>query len=432
MGYPNLLRKVLYAFGPKISKERAFRKHLALLLFIGAVAATRPAFAQTITIDGSPADWPAVLASGSIQFKTFIADPFNTSGDDVYGSGSDIIDVPGWSWTSASTNDKTDIENAGMALIGNKLYFFGDRYANNGSASIGVWILKNKVLKVAGGSFSGVHADGDLLITCDLPPSADPRHIYRWQGGSLVEVTLTTAAANIAANSGSVASPWPYTPKSGSANTYPSASFVEGFVNIDSVGGGVDICFTEFFMTTRTSQSTSASLMDLVTAAFSTRPVVTVANDTVCSGQSAVFTAVVTGGQPPYTYSWNSAAYAATSTYTISPATVNTIVTVAVHANNGCISQIDTALLVVKPLPTVNAVTSVSYCKGATGSAISFSSPTGRINIFLDIEYQCRFWCIRHRRYWNIYSSEQWYLACGRHCDGHRDGKWMYGTAYHI
>jgi hypothetical protein len=375
-----MLSDAMLASIKSMSPHRTLRLCFLLFLFFGGMMASRTANAQII-IDGNPNDWPAgVFSNPAVAFKTFVADPFNTTSDDVYtmGGSKDVNDIPQWRWELQAANDKTDMENAGMALIGSRLYFFGDHYANTGAASIGIWILKNEVNKlplVAGlGSFSGVHADGDVLVTTDLAGGHPERHAYVWTAGALVEITLSTAAFDIAVNTGDESSPWPYTPKSGTANVYPESSFMEGFVDLDSLGVSVDFCFTEFFMSTRTSQSTSAQLEDLVRGLFATRPVVTVANDTVCAGQPATFIAHTIGGLAPITWAWNGGAFAGDSTFTINPATVNTVVTVVAQGANGCFSEPDTAQLVVKPSPSINAISSVSYCNGQSASAITFSS----------------------------------------------------------
>jgi hypothetical protein len=374
----NLISIALNAIWAGIGMKNKMRVCLSLLLLGFALTATQTAQAQ-ITVNGNPSDWPGVFTDASITFKTFVTDPYNSSADDQYTVGSSDEDaISGWGWNNSLVNDKTDLNHAAMALIGHKLYFMGDRYANNGDASIGIWVLKNKVNMLPGGTFSGTHADGDILITAAFTGGGGTpeKHIYKMLGGVLTEVMLSTAAANIAVNTGNIAAPvaWGYVPKFGTAGTYPENAFFEGFVDIDSLGFGVDICFTEFFMSTRNSQSTSASLQDLVRGLFATRPIVTVADDTVCAGQAAIFTAMVTGGLAPYTYAWNGGSYAAANTYTINPATVNTVVTVLAKGDNGCISEPDTANLVVKPAPTVNTIGNRAHCNGDAATGITFSS----------------------------------------------------------
>ena len=116
-------------------------------------------------VDASPAgeDWNSVVGNGTGSLPlagsnaisaTFVNDPYNIpNGDSAYGAGSskDIDDVPSWSYTLAgNVNDKLDFEHAGAALYvasnGDPiLYFFADRYAQNGDAKVGFWFFKGSV-----------------------------------------------------------------------------------------------------------------------------------------------------------------------------------------------------------------------------------------------------------------------------------------------
>jgi hypothetical protein len=150
-------------------------------------------------------------------------------------------------------------------------------------------------------------------------------------------------------------------------------------VNLDSVGTSFDACFLNFITLTWQSQSPHAALADLVIGGLpSVTAAVTVANDTVCAGSTAVFTAVVTGGLSSLTYSWNGGSFSSVNTYTISPATTSGTVSVTIQGTGGCTSASTTANLVVNPAPTVNPVAcGGSVCSGAAGSAISFSGTAG-------------------------------------------------------
>lgn len=371
------------------------RTGLMIMLFICGMLLSRTTWAQPITIDGNPIDWTGVFSNGSIQFKTIVVDSVNAH-DDVFTGGGSKDDGPisGWQWQVQATNDKSDIENAGLALIGNKLYFFCDRFSTAGDANTGLWVMKNRVqkgpLSPTVGGFIGSHTVGDLFITMQFTGGGGhpERHIYEWNGSGLTEITLSTTAADIASNqfstyptpAGSFPTGWSFKTKDSAAlNVYTRASFVEGFVNLDSIPD-IDFCFTNFIIDTRTSQSTSSLLEDLVLGIFATRPSVTVADDTVCAGSSAVFTAVPSGGEAPYSFAWNGSGtfVAGQNTYTISPATVNTVVTVQVEGGNGCISAPDTANLVIRPAPTVSPHGDSTYCNGVIAGALSFNtSPSG-------------------------------------------------------
>jgi hypothetical protein len=349
-----------------------------LKLFACALFLSGNLRAQTITVDGNPADWPAVLSSSSISFKANIVDPVNSHTDNVWTRGSQNTDpINRWHWTLGNTNDKTDLGNTGVALIDHNLYFFADLYADNGDASVGFWLLKNGVAATSGGNFTGAHADGDILVSVAFTHghrTATPT-IYKWLGGALTRLTVGPTVAGAATNSVTVTAPWPYTPKHGTAGTYLANSFFEGFVNLDSFGTAFSACYTSFLFETWESQSPRAALADLVMGTLPASPSVSITNDTVCSGSTATFSASVTGGGS-VSYSWNGGAYGSASTYTTGAATTSGIVTVSVRSSNGCTSASDTARLVVRPVPTINRLCNVSYCGGTSVSGFSFTSPT--------------------------------------------------------
>jgi hypothetical protein len=69
-------------------------------------------------------------------------------------------------------------------------------------------------------------------------------------------------------NQSSKTSPWPYTPKSGPAGSFPTSAFFEGGVNISRLIPDVG-CFTGFMAETRTSTPFDARLKDFTIGAFS-------------------------------------------------------------------------------------------------------------------------------------------------------------------
>src|ERR1044072_9956852 len=116
-----------------------------LLLFVLSFSMTS-LLAQTITVDGDPKDWPAVLNGSNAAAKTFLHDATNTNDDQfTQGSQDDNVLPTKWHWNRGSTNDKGDIQNTAVALIGSTLYFCGDRTAINGTAQIGFWFFLNDV-----------------------------------------------------------------------------------------------------------------------------------------------------------------------------------------------------------------------------------------------------------------------------------------------
>jgi hypothetical protein len=269
----------------------------ALTLLAGSLFCSA-ASAQTITVDGSPADWPAVLASNTILVKGYKVDAVNSKTDDGWTMGSQPVDaISGWHWKAGNVNDKTDIGNTGYAIIGHNLYFFADLHADNGDASVGLWLLKAKVGTVPSGTFSGAHTEGDLLVSLAFTnghAKATPT-IYRWTGGALTLVTVGATVAGAATNTVSATSPWPYTPKSGSAGTYPATTFFEGFINLDSVQGAFDPCIGTFLFQTWESQSEHAALSDLVIGGSAI--ITATASDTmVCTGHTVPLTGTPAGG----------------------------------------------------------------------------------------------------------------------------------------
>ncbi len=94
-------------------------------------------------INGDPSDWTTVLRNRS--FVTAFKRDANNTNDNQFTTGShDPSLISTWGWSEGNTNNKGDITNAGAALIGSSLYFFGDRTSTNGSADIGFWFLKVK------------------------------------------------------------------------------------------------------------------------------------------------------------------------------------------------------------------------------------------------------------------------------------------------
>jgi gliding motility-associated-like protein len=73
------------------------------------------------------------------------------------------------------------------------------------------------------------------------------------------------------------------------------------------------------------------------------------ANQTICIGQSTTLNALVTGGTPPYSYSWSNGLQP-TASNVISPA-VTTVYSVTVTDANGCVSATQTTLVKVNNAP---------------------------------------------------------------------------------
>jgi len=268
-----------------------------LLLFVCGFSSTA-LWAQTITVDGNPVDWPAVLNSNNTSIvKTFVHDASQTNDNQFTQGSSDVDLIEQWRWSNGQTNNKGDILNTGAALIGTKLYFFGDRFAINGDAQIGFWFFHNNVAPLANGTFSGTHAIGDLLILSNFTNGGGGVQIrvFKWVGsggafgqGQFDSIPLgTSGGADVNGTNYPVpttVSGWTYTSKAGPANTYVMGSFFEGFVDLAAIGA--DPCFQSFLMETRNSQSLTASQQDLAAGQFHVMPDVHI-NVTLKTGVTA-------------------------------------------------------------------------------------------------------------------------------------------------
>ena len=240
-------------------------------------------FAQNITIDGKTDDWAAALNGNPI--KVFVRDA-NDTNDDQFTQGSQDPDpISAWGWVNGNTNDKGDISNAAAVLIGNRIYFSGDRTAINGSAQIGFWFFTNGTKKNANGTFSPQHSVGDLLVLSNFTNGggAVQLRIYKWvgSGGSDGSLNLIATNTNAFVNNSYQPTPvypgWTYQGKNvpsvgtPAPNTYATGSFFEGYVDI-SPGSEISPCFSSFILETRNSASVTASLQDFVGGLFNVKP----------------------------------------------------------------------------------------------------------------------------------------------------------------
>ncbi len=253
-------------------------------------------------------DWSYVVpvdhSSASIV-SSFVPDGENPPLDTSYftgGGSKDLNDVPAWAHTTGDVApDKNEITNAfavayrsardtGKTNVGDLLVYFGlDRYANNGDAQVGFWFFRDAVGMRSDGTFSGRHRVGDILVLSHFTQggSVSDVNVYAWvgSGGSDGTLDLKVVAKSCAAaaaddpacaivNLGNATAPWAYIPKTGSAGVFPQGSFYEGGVNVTRLVPGVG-CFKSFMAETRSSQSVTAQLKDLVLGPFDTCPITT-------------------------------------------------------------------------------------------------------------------------------------------------------------
>jgi uncharacterized repeat protein (TIGR01451 family) len=257
----------------------------------------------------------------------FVTDPLSQQTDDIYTGGAtkDDLNTTGWKWTTGSVPDKDNIEHAFAVSYeqgGHTFVYFGlDRYANNGDAFTGFWFFKGGVGPVAGGTFSGAHQVGDLLVLANFTNGgADSTiQLYEWVGtGGDVNGTLHLLGtgqectgspvddkACAMTNSGPITPSWTFDDKgtAGSNNPIPAESFFEGGIDLDQLFGGNAPCFGSFIAETRASQSVDAVLKDFAGGSFNTCVPPTITTDssrsTVHFGQTVTDTATLSGNDGP-------------------------------------------------------------------------------------------------------------------------------------
>lgn len=360
-----------------------------------------------VSIDGNPADWANFQANYPTSAYSHDA---NNSNDDQFTQGSkDGNALSTWAWTNGQTNNKGDISNAGALLTvengHNMLAFCGDRAVNNGDAAIGFWFFKTEVglIGTTAGTFSGTHANGDLLVVSHFTQGGGTAtiSIYTWQNGGL---TGPISSSNASVNS--IVRPVPAGFTYASAN-YPIGDFFEGKIDLTNLG--VAPCFTNFLLETRNSQSITASLQDLTFGSFTqTVAAPSTTGGTSCGNGSVMLSASgCTGG----TLKWYDAETGGSLVNTGSSYSLNITSTttfyVSCTTSDGCLSErtpvTATKLELPDPPSTIGAARcgngsvtlSASGCSGgtlkwysaSTGGASLNTGSTFTINITSTITY---------------------------------------------
>ncbi|HET9287996.1 MAG TPA: hypothetical protein VFO26_10585 [Gaiella sp.] len=283
-----------------------------------------------------PAGTPVGVAPGCLGGTTagvsrFVTDAVNAAGKDTTlftgGATKDDLDVTGWQHTTGAGPDKDDLSHGYAARYGDLLYFGADRYSASGDSTIGIWFFQAEVAPVAGGTFSGAHTNGDVLVLSDFTKGGEVTtiRVFEWHSpGGEIDGTLDLIAGTLdpptpadcvgppqvgggdeacaTVNIGDEDSPWDYEAKEQSAtpDVFPKGHFYEGGIDLAQLGLA-DECFSSFIIETRASQSVDAVLKDFVGGAFapcnatlSTTPS-TGAGGSVQPGVSVTDTATVLG-----------------------------------------------------------------------------------------------------------------------------------------
>src|SRR5262249_19859051 len=116
------------------------------------------------------------------------------------GGSKDINDVSQWGHTNGSSPDKDDITNAYAAAYssGGRLIVVAgaDRFANNGSANVGVWVFQPDLRPLTNGPFGpGVHSVGDILVVVEFTGGGviTTERVFRWNGTTIELLVESTA-----------------------------------------------------------------------------------------------------------------------------------------------------------------------------------------------------------------------------------------------
>ncbi|ACQ92583.1 conserved hypothetical protein [Tolumonas auensis DSM 9187] len=208
------------------------------------------------------------------------------------GGSKDEQDIPNWKWRGGTPPAKDDLTHAYAAAYIHKrvnaddhfiLTFGMDRYDTSGDAQLGFWFLKDEVQPIAGGTFSGVHQDGDVLVLVNFSNggTVPTINVFQWLGTGVVPVGSGEAVlcqngyipegkdfCGIT-NPDSITAPWAYDNKdAGPSTTFPPGAFFEGAIDLTSLLPGDSTCFTNFVAESRSSTSITAVLKDFAHSNF--------------------------------------------------------------------------------------------------------------------------------------------------------------------
>src|SRR5829696_4312488 len=279
----------------------------------------------TITIDGNPCDWRSSNLAG-VAIKTYTPDPFgNGVLDNQFTEGSkDFMLAADLRWAIGQTKAKNDIANSAVAIIGDTLYFAGDRTSNNGDAQIGFWFYLNGTgpvtLSDGTQTFAPEHAVGDILVLADFTGGGNTAtvSIYKWvgSGGSVPNTNgtleyVTACEGVIVAQNNTATYQVPFESGGGvnfDSPCYEPNEFYEGQIPLSClIAAGVQPCFGSYLLETRSSQSITAALDDFVAGGFDARPHPTasaVAPPALCAGGTGSINLTVGGTGTNPTFVW--------------------------------------------------------------------------------------------------------------------------------
>ncbi|HUR50891.1 MAG TPA: hypothetical protein VMZ11_02090 [Mycobacteriales bacterium] len=313
-----------------VSSTPNFELEVTNPLATGAISDPNAVASSTLAGD----DWENVYnrsrgsgTADTANASRFLTDGINSEASETLftgGQSKDPENITSWRWASGSgVQDKNDIEHAYAARYNatsaNPAYlFFGlDRYATDGSATLGFWFLRGKTAPVTVNGvrrFSGTgHQNNDLLVQINysnggtVPTVA----VSKWLNGALSPLASSDAALCGASstqtycastNRKSESSPWVFALKGASGDSdFAERTFFEGGINLAEFGLDRD-CFSTFVAETRSSNPFTSTLSDFVmgdfascTASMTTTPSANETTNHVAPGTSVTDTATILG-----------------------------------------------------------------------------------------------------------------------------------------
>ncbi len=325
-------------------------------------------------------------------------DPYNSSSDDIFTTGSKFNDYVGnLHWTSSSAPDKNDINNAlyHVARDANNnqwAFIAGDRLSTNGTSYIDFEFLQGSVTKNSDGTFTGTpltskpngggRTQGDMIISMQYTNGGTKPlvFIYQWQlsGGTwsyqLANITNLDANAFAETNRTGAETGLLYT--AFGTNTYAQFSFVEAAINITylisqlnsgNVCAGLNI--NTLWVKTKASASSTAALKDFIAPI----PVnfqfgqssITPAGPFCLNASAVTLTATPSGG------TFTGDGVSSSGLFTPSAAGVGSHV--ISYSASGCTA---TDTIIVNPVASITTPSIGAVCAGSTTASVSYASAT--------------------------------------------------------
>ncbi len=208
------------------------------------------------------------------------------------GGSKDTDDISNWRYDLGASPPKDDIVHAyavgysatAPGTAGDLMVFFGaDRKAFSGTASLGFWFFKQQIVRNdathrfvnAATNAPATHTEGDALVAFEYTNGGAVTgvRVYKWHNNALVlDANVGLAATDKvgvfcdpsdhicgSTNSGQITLP--------TGETVEAGQFFEGGINISKLVGQ-DYCFASFMATSRSSDTTNASVKNFLLGNF--------------------------------------------------------------------------------------------------------------------------------------------------------------------